>query len=95
MWKDTEKAFDKSLWWWYSEEDFSILPTEQRLVNNIFDEVHLKSGLPFNSGHISGTSGNKEEKLATIALVFEMISLHGGPRIIPSVHSVFYLNAEN
>ena len=73
---------------------FSILPAEQSLVTVIFNEVHLKSGLRYNSGHICGTSENKEEKLATSVIVFEMISLHGGPRIVLSVHLVSFLNAE-
>ena len=56
---------------------FSTLPVEQRLVNIIIDEVHLKSGLLLKSVYISGTSVNNEEKLAAFALVFEMISVHG------------------
>ena len=57
-------------------------------------EVHLKSGLRFIIRHISGTSDYMEEKLATSALVFEMICLHGGPMIVLAVHPVSSLNAE-
>ena len=75
---------------------FSTLPAKQRFFNTIYIyyEVHLKSGLRFNIGHISGTSDYMEEKLATSALLFEMISLHGGPMIVLAVHPVSSLNAE-
>lgn len=57
------------------------------------DEVKLKQSLRFTAGHIQGYADGKDDKLATSALVFEMICHHGGPRYILKIVPVACLNA--
>ena len=66
---------------------FKSLDPEQRLVNILFDEVKLISTIRLTAGHVIGMAENNSEKVASHALVIELVCHHGGPswvmRVIP------------
>ena len=77
-----------------SDDNLEKLKPEQKLVNILFDEVKLKQAIRFIGGHIRGHAFDKNNVLATSALVFELICHHGGPRYILKIVPVAAIKAE-
>jgi len=75
-------------------ETFNELKPEQRLVNILFDEVKVKSTVRLTAGHVVGHAENCPEKLATSALVFEIVCHYGGPRFTARIVPVANLDAQ-
>ena len=72
---------------------FDSLKPEQRLVNVLFDEVKLKSTMRYSNSHVVGHSSNRINKLATHALVVEIVCYFGGPRLVLSITPGLNINA--
>ena len=67
---------------------------EQRLVDVLFDEVKLEEAMRFSGGHIVGQASDKDGVIATSALVFEIVSHHGGPKYILRVNPVAAIKSD-
>ena len=50
----------------FLRETFSSLRSEEKLVNVLLDEIHVKKGLSYKGGKIYGTSVNLDEPATTI-----------------------------
>ena len=77
----------------FLKETFSSLKSEEKLVNVLLDEIHVKKGLSYKGGKIYGASVNSDEPATTIQ-AFMISSLLSKHKHVAALYPVCKLTAD-